>query len=163
MTRHSVLHISAGIFILLLALLCSSAYGDQRFSDNSDGTVTDHQLGVMWAKSDNGADIDWKQARAYATSRFGAGLKKKYGNWRLPTLEELQSLYGPVARSKGYTAECGLLVKIDPAFRLSCVLIWASDTALGSHMAYNFNIGNEFIVPAYDIKGCRVLPVRTIK
>ena len=160
MIRSTVLIMSAGIFVILQVLLCASAFADQRFKDNGDGTITDRHLGVMWAKTDNGKDIDWEQARKYAKSKFKY---TNYGNWRLPTLEELHSLYEHRGKNRGYKTGCGLIVKLDPVFRLSCVLIWASDTALGAQMAYNFNIGSSFTVPSYDQTGCRVLPVRTIK
>lgn len=163
MAKQSAKPMRIGAIIFLLVLLCSTAHGGPRFIDNSDGTVTDNKLGVMWAKTDNQGDIDWKQAQAHAKLNFGATISTKYNNWRLPTLEELQSLYVQKPNYDGYTTDCGIEVKIAPALQLSCILIWASDTALGSHMAFNFNIGSSFTVPSYDISGCRVLPVRTIK
>ena len=48
--------IICGIFLLAFNPV---AKGEQRFIDNRDGTVTDNQLGVMWAKSDNQKDIGW--------------------------------------------------------------------------------------------------------
>ena len=152
-----------GALVFFLMLLCSTAHGGPRFVDNADGTVTDNKLGVMWAKTDNQEDIDWKQAQVYAKSKYGITLSTRYNNWRLPTLEELQTLYIQNPDYNGYPTDCGIEVKIAPALQLSCILIWASDIALGSHMAFNFNIGNSFTVPPYDISGCRVLPVRTIK
>jgi len=138
------------------------ALGGQRFTDNGDGTVTDHQLGVMWAKSDNQGDIGWKQAEAYARYSFGLTVGNQYTNWRLPTLDELQSLYVTKPGYNGYGTDCGVQTKIVSQINLSCILVWSSDEALGSHMAFNFNIGNPFTVQSYDISGCRVLPVRNI-
>jgi len=146
-----------------LLLFCPLAVSDQRFSDNGDGTVTDHQLGVMWAQADNQGDIGWKQAEAYARYSFGLTVGKQYNNWRLPTLEELQSLYVAQQTYNGYGTDCGVQVRIVSQIKLSCILVWASDVALGSHMAFNFNIGNPFTVQSYDISGCRVLPVRTLE
>ena len=147
----------------LMLLVCPLALGGQRFTDNGDGTVTDHQLGVMWAQSDNQGDIGWKQAEAYALYNFGLTVGTQYTNWRLPTLEELQSLYVVKPVYSGYGTDCGVQVRIVSQIKLSCILVWASDIALGSHMAFNFNIGNPFTVPSYDISGCRVLPVRNLE
>jgi len=152
-----------GACAIAFVLLAGGVQAGQRFMDNGDGTVTDHQLGVMWSKSDNQGDIDWKAAEAYATYNFGYTINKAYDNWRLPTLDELQSLYVTEASYEGYTTECGIPVRITPEIRLSCVLVWSSDSALGSHLVYNFNIGNSFSVPSFDVSGCRVLPVRNLE
>jgi hypothetical protein len=158
------------ISIALFWISCGIGWGPDkvlagiRFVDNGDGTITDHQLGIMWSKKDNQADIGWKQAQRWAESQFGKkNTAKRYRNWRLPTIEELQSLYVSNPEYSGYTADCGFVVKTVPEIQISCVLIWASDTALGSHLAYNFNIGNPFTVPSYDIKGCRALAVRDLE
>lgn len=150
--------------IVSIALLVSPwALGGQRFTDNGDGTVTDHQLGVMWAKSDNQGDIGWKQAEAFARYSFGLTVGNQYTNWRLPTLDELQSLFVVQPGYNGYGTDCGIRVRIVSQIKLSCILVWSSDMALGSHMAYNFNIGNPFTVQSYDTSGCRVLPVRNLE
>ena len=152
----------AGACAIGFLLMAWVAQSGQRFTDNGDGTVTDHQLGVMWSKADNQGDIDWKAAEAYATYNFSYTITKPYDNWRLPTLDELQSLYVTETSYDGYIADCGIAVRIAPEIRLSCVLVWSSDAALGSHLAYNFNIGNSFTVPSFDVSGCRVLPVRNL-
>jgi hypothetical protein len=43
------------VWILSIMTLClfvgfALAFASERFSDNGDGTVTDHLLGVMWGK-----------------------------------------------------------------------------------------------------------------
>ena len=151
------------LIILIPLLIGSVCLAGQRFTDNGDGTITDHQLGLMWAKSDNHGDVDWKQAQAWAKYNFNYTINKKYENWRLPTIEELESLFVSKSAYKGYTTDCGFVAKIVPEIKLSCILVWSSDMALGSHLAYNFNMGNAFTVPSYDINGCRALPVRSLK
>ena len=42
------------------------SYGSNAFVDNGDGTVTDEATGLMWAQSDDGVQLDWKDALAYA-------------------------------------------------------------------------------------------------
>ena len=153
-------------FILTVCLVFfvqGPSHAGTRFADNGDGTITDHQLGVMWAKTDNLKDIDWNQAHAWIKSGLGTTAGKQYSNWRFPTIEELQSLYVSNPDYDGYRTQCGLIVKIVADIQISCVLIWASDTALGSHVAFNFNIGNPFTVPSYDTAGCRALAVRDLE
>ncbi len=61
-----------------------------RFTDNGDGTITDHCRRLMWTK-DNGHQNQRRldQALADAESSEFAG----YTNWRLPTADELMSLF----------------------------------------------------------------------
>jgi len=151
--------------IIIICLIFSShtVMAGDRFTDNGNGTVTDHKLGLMWSKTDNQRDIDWKQANSWAKYTFGDTISPRYDNWRLPTLEELQSLYVTEKKYKGYITDCGFMIKIVPKIKLSCILLWTSEKSTGAHVAFNFNIGNSFAIPAYDITGCRGLPVRSLK
>ena len=151
------------LFICVLVFSVSAVAADDRFIDNGDGTVTDRKLGLMWANSDNQFDIVWKQAQDWSLNVFPNTLARNYDNWRLPTLNELQSLYVESANYIGYLSDCGYQVKAIPQIRLSCTIVWSSETALGSPLAYNFYIGNAFAIDLHDNKGCRVLPVRNLK
>jgi len=99
--------------VLLALLSCSLLAGfievslastSERFTDNGDGTVTDHELGLMWAQSDNQGDIDWQDAERYC--KMGPPhLLGKYDNWRMPTLDELKSLYVEDPEYEGYESD----------------------------------------------------------
>jgi tetratricopeptide (TPR) repeat protein len=52
-------------------------------------TWTDPATGLMWTKKDNGTDMNWQQATDYCRNLQLAG----HGDWRLPTIEELQGIY----------------------------------------------------------------------
>jgi len=93
---------NALIMVTCILLIGTPAIAGDRFTDNGDETVTDHQLGLMWAKTDNQGDINWKQATQWVRYTFGDTLAKRYDNWRLPTLSELQSLYVHDKTYKGY-------------------------------------------------------------
>lgn len=139
------------------------ALAEQRFIDHGNGTVTDRKLGLMWAKSDNQFDIFWNEIQSWLANDFPDSIPQIYDNWRLPTIREVQSLFVEDAKYEGYKTDCGYPVKIVPQIRLSCILIWTSDSALGLPLAFNFNIGSAFTIDLHDSKGCRVLPVRFLE
>jgi len=148
-------------FLLVLGAIAANA--QERFIDNGDGTVTDTQLDLMWAQTDNQADIFWEQAPSWIENNFPSQIGPQYDGWRLPTVSELKSLYLESPDYRGYETQCGHNVKMVPAIRISCILVWASDTALGLPLAFNYYLGNPFTVYLTDKNGCRVLPVRRIK
>jgi len=156
----------AGFGIIVLITMAGShdfALAEQRFIDHGNGTVTDRKLGLMWAKNDNQTDIFWNQIQDWLTNDFPDSIPQLYGNWRLPTVTEVQSLFVEDAKYEGYITDCGHPVKIVPQIRLSCILIWTSDSALGLPLAFNFNIGSAFTIDLHDNTGCRVLPVRFLE
>jgi hypothetical protein len=134
-----------------------------RFTDNGDDTVTDHQLGVMWAKTDNQGDINWKQASQWVKYTFGDTLEKRYDNWRLPTLAELQSLYVDDKDYEGYETDCGQRVKIVSDIKLSCGWVWTSETSAIQAFIFNFNRGYHYADRMVHNKAYRALPVRDLK
>jgi hypothetical protein len=164
--KKTVSKILAFGFILLLTAMTgiyNAALAEQRFIDHGDGTVTDRKLGLMWAKTDNQADIYWSQIQNWLSEDFPDTIPQLYNNWRLPTASELKSLFVEDAKYKGYVTLCGYPVKIVPQIRLSCILVWTSETALGLPLAFDFNLGSAFTVGLHENKGCRVLPVRSLQ
>jgi hypothetical protein len=88
------------------------------YTDNTDGTITDKQTGLMWEKlSDDGTIHDWNDTYTWytaftskiATLNSGGGFAG-YTDWRLPNVNELQSLadYGRASPA------------IDPVFDAGC-------------------------------------------
>jgi Protein of unknown function (DUF1566) len=151
-----------------IILMCTFLFGTlvwsaERFTDNGDGTVTDHQLGVMWAKTDNQGNINWKEADLWVKYTFPDTLEKKYDNWRLPTLAELQSLYVQDKKYKGYETDCGQQVKIVSDIKLSCGWVWTSETSAIQAYIYNFHRGYHYSVRMVHNRDYRVLPVRDLK
>jgi hypothetical protein len=154
--------------IVAIATLCAfflgaPVFADDRFTDNGDGTVTDHQMGVMWAKTDNQGNINWKQADLWIKYTFPDTLEKKYDNWRLPTLAELESLYIKEKKIKGYETDCGQRVKIVPVIKLSCGWVWTSETSAIQAFIFNFNRGYHYSDRMVHNKSYRALPVRDLK
>jgi hypothetical protein len=66
------------------------AWPDSRFTDNSDGTMTDNLTGLMWARNGNlpGWTKTWDQPLDYCNNLTLGG----YNDWRLPNVNELESL-----------------------------------------------------------------------
>ena len=151
--------------IIFMGLLCSGAplLAGERFTDNGDGTVTDHQLGVMWAKSDNQGDVNWKLAQQWVTFTFPYTIMKQYDNWRLPTIAELESLYVVDKQYRGYETDCGQQVKAVHAIKLTCGWIWSSETSAIQAKIFNFQRGYSYMDRMAHDKAYRALPVREMK
>ena len=88
------------------------SYGINEFTDNEDGTITDHATELMWMQEDNAEGVLWEDALSYAESFEYAG----YSDWRLPDAKELQSILD-YTRSPATTGTAA----IDPLF--SCTPI----------------------------------------
>lgn len=111
-------------------------YGQNKFVDNGDGTVTDQATGLTWMQADSGKGMDWPAALAYAENMEFADRS----DWRLPNAKELQSILD-YSRSPDTTDSAA----IDPIF--SCTEIkneggekdyayyWTSSTHVSSRGA----------------------------
>ena len=153
-----------GVISAAVLIVFSAAIAAERFTDNGDGTVTDHTRGLMWSKTDNNGNINWIQADRWVKYTFPYSLAKRYGNWRLPTLEELQSLAVEDKNYKGYESDCGQWVKIVPQIRLSCGWVWTSEEDPRAPAARIFNFDNvyQYMVRKSQNRGYRALPVRDL-
>ncbi len=139
-------------FFLLLSCFAESAMGGDRFVNNGDGTVTDHDAGLMWAEKDNGIPINWPNGNSYCQNYKGAG----YTDWRLPTLEELAGLYYPEAKNqRGYHIVKWIEITAD-----TC---WASETRNYESGRFNFRYGSVHWLRQSYSGPTRALPVRRIK
>lgn len=153
-----------GIITICLVFYFVLAFAGERFTDNGDGTVTDHLLSVMWGKIDNNGDIDWKSAERWVKYTFPYSLPEdKQDNWRLPTLKELQSLYVKDKDYEGYEADCGQRVKIVPQIELSCGWVWASEKRSISARVFNFQRGYHYTDRMVHKRAYRALPVKTLE
>lgn len=68
-----------------------------RFADNNDGTVTDNLTGLVWLKNANlFGEVSWDQAlvnaNGLASGSCGLSDRSQRGEWRLPNINEFQSL-----------------------------------------------------------------------
>jgi hypothetical protein len=135
----------------------------ERFTDNGDGTVTDHDRQLMWAKTDNQGDINWHQATMWVKYTFPDTIAKSYDNWRLPTLDEIRSLYVEDRSFSGYETDCGMRVRIVPEIQLSCGWVWTSEPSSISAMGFHFDNGFYHKDRKVLQKAYRALPVRNLE
>jgi hypothetical protein len=150
------------IFLVCLFIIFAPAQvsAGQRFVDNGDGTVTDNKLNLMWSSSDNQGDINWRQSQQWVKFTFPYTLDVSYDNWRLPTLAELQSLY---VEESGNESDCGQVVHVDSAIKLSCGWIWSSETSAIQAWVFNFQRGIYYSDRMVHKRAYRALPVRNLK
>ena len=152
------------LLVVALIAMAGAASAEERFVDNGDGTVTDREHHLMWAQTDNQGDIDWKQADRWVRFTFPDTIEARHADWRLPTLDELKSLY--VADDPdydGYETACGQVVRITPAIRLTCGWVWAADTQAITAAVFNFHRGVHYTERMAHYRGHRALAVRSIK
>lgn len=135
---------------------------DGRFIAYADGTVLDTGTNLMWASKDNGSGINWADARSYCENYRGGG----YTDWRMPTQDELAGLYDA---GKTYHPECrGLFggtynTHLTELIRLSCVMVWASETKGSWAGDFIFLDGARRNAPQEGRGDLRALPVRSKK
>jgi len=106
------------------ALRKGVAWPGTRFSDNQDGTVTDHVTGLVWLKNAgcfnatnwNGAMTD---ANTLSNGECGLSDGSTAGQWRLPNLNELESLIDVSASNPALTAG-------NPFTNVSTSIYWTS-------------------------------------
>ena len=155
------------LVILVAGIMVGAApvLAADRFIDNGDGTVTDQKQNLMWSKTDNQGDINWIQADKWVRFTFPDTLPKRFDNWRLPTLTELQSILVENKKTKGYETDCGQWVKTVPQIQLSCGWVWTSETDPIAPTARIFNFDNvyHYTVRKAHKRGYRALPVRNLK
>lgn len=78
------------------ALQKGVAWPSPRFTDNTNGTVTDNLTGLIWLKNANCFDMLWAAAlkgiSSLANGQCGLTDSSAAGQWRLPNVKELESL-----------------------------------------------------------------------
>ena len=93
----------------------NTAYGENDFTNNGDGTISDLATGLMWSQDDSGTGMDWEDALAYVQDLNDANYLG-YSDWYLPNAKELQSIVD-YSRSPDTTNSAA----IDPIFDATAI------------------------------------------
>ena len=92
----------------------------ERFVDNGDETVSDRKTGLMWKKTDTMTDLK-KWVNYQDSVDYVRELKEKrfagYDDWRLPTKDEMYSLYDETLSQKD---KFGKIIHISDKFASGC-------------------------------------------
>jgi len=121
---------------------------DKRFTDHLNQSITDTQTGLMWMKSDSylitGHWMSWRESSSFIKVLNEKGFAGYY-DWRLPTLDELRTLY---EADKTNSAQVGreMMIHIDPIFaKEGSGSLWSFETN-GHFNAFGiiFNTGQRF-------------------
>ncbi len=111
---------------------------NQRYTDNGDGSITDHLTNLVWQKIPNASSMTWEDALVYAE---GLNFTNKT-DWRLPNIKELQSLNDESTISPSvYSLFSGLGIK----------KYWSS-TSLPNQTTKAWYWDTQFGITTYDVK-----------
>jgi hypothetical protein len=112
-----------------------------RFQDNKNGTVSDLETKLIWVQIDSYQTrkqwINWHKAQDYVRelneTKFGGAV-----DWRLPTREELATLFDEKQSIPWNYYWTKNELHIDPIFGKSHCCYWSSEEAKGD-MAWGYN------------------------
>ena len=100
---------------------------DGRFIAYDNGTVLDTKTNLMWAAKDNGSNIDPADAMSYCQNYRGGG----YTDWRMPTGQELTTLYDDSITGTNSFHLTKLIT-------LTWCCVWTSEQKSGFFYFFNF-------------------------
>ena len=144
------MYISKTVKNCILAGCCSVLIGSASLA--GELLYEDTETGLMWKISDNGADISWPDAQNYCRQLNTGG----FNDWRMPTQDELASLYRLEAAE---TSEYYILQKI----HISACCQWASEMKGPKVASFDFEYGHrDWGYPMSTVEA-RVLAVRGSK
>jgi hypothetical protein len=102
------------------ACACLGDSSEERFIPLGGGIVRDARLSIVWTAGDRGVQLSWRDADKYCRGR---SLGKDGKTWRLPSSDELGSLFDPTMEQP-----CGkvTLCRVAPAIDLSTPYQWSA-------------------------------------
>jgi hypothetical protein len=114
---------------------------------------TDLGSGLMWQKKDSDAELDWYGALQYCKEQQSGG----FSDWRLPYIDELQSIYDPSANVQNF----GINWHVKGRIAVSGGA-WSNSIGRDSHQAwfFYFQNGGRVSYPVDSTAGMHALCVR---
>jgi tetratricopeptide (TPR) repeat protein len=126
-----------------------------RFISYDNGTVLDTQTKLMWAAKDNGADINWQDAKSYCDNYSGGG----YTDWRMPTQDELAGLYDSSKTQPGSDPRWNIHMATE-LINITGYAYWSQETRDSEAAIFSFFTGTRVWGPQSGDYG-HALPVRS--
>lgn len=130
-----------------------------RWEHPGNGILKDTLTQLEWSQDDNGDDIDWHDAKSYCDG--------KHNGWRLPSLQELESIYDKHERG----VPCAhAICKVTSQFHLTGAWFWSAtqvgkDSTDGIELAWGVVMVNG--APTQNVReasyGSRALCVRSLR
>jgi len=146
--------------ITMIGTAMAQTANDGRFIVyKANETVLDTKTNLMWAAKDNGSDISWTNAKVYCESYNGGG----YTDWRMPTKQELASLYDEKKTRQAPCIETFSIHVASEAIVSTCFATWTSETRGPDASQFNFAYGTQSWYLQSHTYGTRALPVRANK
>ena len=128
------------IAVMVAAVACSAGdpAGEKRFTELGSDAVRDTRTGLVWTAGDGRREFSWSDADAHCRAlALGSGGSE----WRLPSIEELATLYdASMEHPCGEAAIC----RTDRAIPLSSPYQWsATAPEPDRRVYYDFSLGSR--------------------
>jgi hypothetical protein len=147
MHRHVNYLLIVFILLLMLAPHTQSAWSADRFRVDKRGVIFDSKTGLEWYV---GPDIDTNKSEA---GSWTGSINPDGGAWRMPSIEELKTLYQPGAGR----------LNMDPVFKITGNAVWSNASNRTGADVFSFSKGQEFHNDWDCAKGMRAFAVSSIK
>jgi len=159
--KHYVNNTFTSIFLIFLCICFAEVPPSQategRFTKLENGAIKDGKSGLIWAPQDNGASIIWSQAIIYCENYSLGG----HNDWRIPTSDELATLYGNTPKIKGNDYQQTIDVAT-PLITITAPWVWTAKRGpKNKAIAFGFNYGTTRRLHRGSGGNRRALPVRS--
>ena len=137
-----VAQIVAFFVALILAVWIATGTGwAASYEDNGNGTVTDETSGLLWQQADSYHELkkgmNWYEALEYVALKNSEKFAG-FDDWRLPTRDELKSLYD---KSRPVKSKGGERIGLPPVFKSGgSYYLWTTNER-GLDNAWYFGLG----------------------
>ena len=147
------------VMAIMIMITSACASQDRFIVHHGNGTVLDTKTNLMWAAKDNGSDVNWPGAKSYCENFFAGN----YKDWRMPTKDELASLYdAQQTREAPCAGNFNIHVSTD-LIKTTCFGTWSSETRNADASLFDFVYGRQDWYLQSHTYGVRALPVRNNK